>query len=176
MAEIEHSHLIQSVAVVRLIPHDDERGRFVETFRQEWLPGAPAMVQQNLSASRRGVLRGLHYHLNQADYTFCPQGRFFVALYDLRRSSPTRGTLQTIEIDGQTGVYVPPGVAHGFQALEDSVLVYLVDQYYDGDDERGVAWDDPTIGVPWPLPEPILSDRDQRNPKAREIPEAELPR
>jgi dTDP-4-dehydrorhamnose 3,5-epimerase len=168
---------IEGVVIVRLTAHADERGRLVETFRQEWLPARPAMVQATRSDSAAGVLRGLHYHRRQADYWYAPAGRLFVALYDLRRTSPTRGQSQTLDIgDGaEAGVYIPPGVAHGLQAMTDATLMYLLDRYYDGSDEFGLAWDDPTAAVPWPLPNPVLSARDIANPKLADIPEHELP-
>lgn len=177
MTRIEHSDLIDGVLLVRLEAHADERGRFLETFRAEWLEGRPPMVQGNRSDSRRGVLRGLHYHRRQADYWYAPTGRIFVAMHDLRRGSPTSGAGQTLEIgdDAQTGVYIPPGVAHGFQALTDATLTYLVDHYYDGADELGLAWDDPAAAIPWPLADPILSPRDAANPKLDDIADDDLP-
>ena len=177
MAEVQPSEVIPGVVIVRLQAHGDDRGRFVETFRQEWVPGATPMVQGNRSDSKAGVLRGLHYHLRQADWWYAPSGRIFVAMHDLRRSSPARGASLALEIgDGdQVGIYIPPGVAHGFQAVTDATLTYLVDRYYDGSDELGLAWDDPTASIPWPIPEPVLSSRDQANPKLDEIPPDRLP-
>ncbi len=177
MAEIVPSDRIEGLLVVRLNPNSDNRGRFLETFRQEWLDGRPAMVQGNRSDSRAGVLRGLHYHRHQADYWYAPRGRIFVGLHDLRRSSPTKGASDGFEIGegAELGVYIPPGVAHGFQAVTDATLTYLVDRYYDASDEFGLAWDDPSAAIRWPSAEPILSDRDQHNPKAEDIPESDLP-
>lgn len=168
---------ITGVLVVHLVARPDERGRLTETFRQEWFPGAPAMVQGTRSDSKAGTVRALHYHLYQSDYWYVPSGRILVGLHDLRRSSTSGGTTLAFEIgdDNEVGVYIPPGVAHGFQALTDSTLTYLVDRYYDASDEYGVAWDDPDIAVPWPHPNPILSERDKHNPKKADIPEAELP-
>ncbi len=176
MPNIE-SASITAVLLVHLAPQSDDRGRLIETFRQEWFPGAPPMVQGVRSDSRRGVVRALHYHRKQADYWHVPHGRIFVAMFDLRRSSPTKQTSLTIEIgDGaDIGLYIPPGVAHGFQALTDATLTYLVDQYYDASDEQGLAWDDPTAAIPWPIAEPVLSDRDKNNPKLDEIPDDMLP-
>ena len=168
---------ISGVLLVRLAGRGDERGRFMETFRQEWLPDAPPMIQANRSDSQAGTVRALHYHLHQADYWYVPFGRIMVGLHDLRRSSPTVGTTLAFEI-GETNeiaVYIPPGVAHGFQAVTDATLTYLVDRYYDPADEHGVAWDDPEIGVPWPIPNPTLSDRDKQNPKLADIPVDHLP-
>lgn len=168
---------IDGVRLVRLQVHGDDRGRFIETFRHEWFEGMPQMVQGNRSDSQAGALRGLHYHLRQADYWYVPLGSLLVALCDLRAGSPTKGTSLGFEIgDGnQTGVYIPPGVAHGFQAITDVTLTYLVDNYYDPDDENGLAWDDPNVKIDWPHPKPILSDRDRRNPNLDEIPPDRLP-
>ncbi|HVE91029.1 MAG TPA: dTDP-4-dehydrorhamnose 3,5-epimerase family protein [Actinomycetota bacterium] len=177
MANLKRSDLIDGVLIVDLQGRSDERGRFMETFRQEWFEGRPPLVQGNRSDSRRGVLRGLHFHRHQADYWYAPFGRILVAMHDLRRSSGTRGASQWFEIGegAELGVYIPPGVAHGFQALTDATLTYLVDRYYDPSDENGLAWDDPDAGIPWPLADPILSPRDMDNPKRQEIPEESLP-
>ncbi len=94
---------------------------------------------------------GLHYHLHQADYWYVPYGRARVVLHDLREGSPTDGATLTIDLgataDGGThdhrGVFIPPGVAHGFASLTDMTITYLVDGYYNPADELGVAWDDP---------------------------------
>jgi dTDP-4-dehydrorhamnose 3,5-epimerase len=146
----------------------DERGSFTETYRREWLPaGAGEMVQSNLSHSKEGVLRGMHYHRRQADYWVVIEGRAFVALFDLRHGSPTEGGRHELEMDGEgpTGVYIPPGVAHGFSARTDLTLLYLVDSYYhpEAPDEHGIAWDDPDLGIGWPGQNPVLSDRDRSN-------------
>jgi dTDP-4-dehydrorhamnose 3,5-epimerase len=168
---------IDGVGLVRLSVHGDERGRFIETFRQEWFPERNPMVQGNRSDSQAGTLRGLHYHLHQADYWYVPKGTLLVAMYDLRESSPTRGTSLGFEIgdDNQTGVYIPPGVAHGFQAVTDVTLTYLVDNYYDPNDENGLAWDDPNVKIDWPHPTPILSDRDKANPRLDKIAPDRIP-
>jgi dTDP-4-dehydrorhamnose 3,5-epimerase len=174
---IEPSRDIQGVVLVHLAEWPDERGRFIETYRWEWFPQTPPMVQANRSDSKRGVVRALHYHLHQADYWYVARGRILVALHDLRQSSSTNGASQSFEIgDGaDIGVYIPPGVAHGFQAVTDASLTYLVDQYYNADDENGLAWDDPDAGIPWPIPDAIVSERDRANPKRADIPPDKMP-
>ena len=135
------------------------------------------MVQGNCSFSKAGVLRGLHYHLKQADFWVVPSGRVRVGLYDLRVSSPTRGASDRLEVAGDQplGLYIPKGVAHGYYALEDSLMTYLVDEYYDNSDELGLRWDDPVVGIDWGVREPLLSDRDRDNPGLAEIPADRLP-
>jgi len=178
MAEIIESGIIAGVKFANLKTWADNRGRFLETFRKEWFPERSwDIIQTNCSDSRANVLRGLHYHLHQVDYWFAPQGMIRVALVDLRASSPTRGASQTLEIgeNNSVGVFIPIGIAHGFVALSDATLTYLVDNYYDGSDELGVAWNDPALGVTWGVSNPILSPRDLQNPLLREIPPHQLP-
>jgi dTDP-4-dehydrorhamnose 3,5-epimerase len=156
--------LLPGMHLIELTTHEDERGSFTETFRQAWLPGGvPPMVQANLSFSRVGALRGLHVHRRQADFWCVVQGSAFIALFDVRAGSPTEGRAWTDTFDaarGLRGLYIPPGVAHGFCALSDVRLLYMVDAYYTGDDEEGFAWNDPDLQVAWPLEKPILSPRD----------------
>jgi dTDP-4-dehydrorhamnose 3,5-epimerase len=160
--------LIEGVSRLALTPFDDERGCFCEVFRREWLPGVfPDPIQVNLSLSRMNVLRGLHYHRRQADLWVLLSGRIRAALYDTRSGSPTSGRSDVLEIAGgpHEGLLIPPGVAHGYLALEDSCLLYLVNSYYDGSDEHGVAWDDPGLGIDWGIDDPVLSPRDRANPR-----------
>ncbi len=169
------------IAGVRLVPlraFSDSRGYFFESFRRSWVPEAREMIQGNVSYSRAGVLRGLHYHLKQADFWLVPSGLVRAALVDLRLSSPTRGTSMVVELGTghPFGLYIPKGVAHGFYVVTDAMMTYLVDEYYDNSDERGVAWNDPELGVDWGVAEVTLSDRDRLNPRLSEIPLEALPR
>ena len=178
MANIEESKKIAGVQHVSLTPFGDERGRFVETFRRDWFPDRHwDRLQVNVSYSVPGVLRGLHYHLRQIDYWFVAKGSVRVGLCDLRRSSTTRLATETFEMShkNSTGLFIPVGVAHGFMTLEEVVLTYLVDNYYDGTDENGVAWNDPDIGMNWGTTSPQLSPRDAANRMLREIPGEEIP-
>lgn len=166
MADI---HGVRTVDLTRLA---DDRGSFAETFRQEWFPGTAPMVQSNLSRSRAGVLRGLHFHGAQADYWCVLEGSAFIALVDLRAGSPTQGRTWTTTIDApdaMRGLYIPSGVAHGFYAVADMALQYLVDRSFTGDDELGVAWDDPALALDWPSADPILSARDRSNPSLEDV-------
>ena len=173
MPEITKSKEIGGVVIVKPDVHGDNRGRFVETFRQEWLPdGAPTMVQGNRADRKEGALVGLHYHRLQADFWYVPNGRAMVVLHDLRASSPSDGVTLVLEIGehDHRGIYIPPGVAHGFYALTDMTITYLVDHYYDPADELGVAWDDPALQIVWPTADPELSQRDRTNPRRSAIP------
>jgi len=135
------------------------------------------MVQGNRSDKAAGAVVGLHYHLHQSDYWLCPRGIARVVLHDLREGSTTEGATQHLEISGDNcrGVFIPPGVAHGFASLSDLTLTYLVDSYYNAEDELGVAWDDPQIGADWGVTDPILSARDQNNPLRAHLPEGRRP-
>jgi dTDP-4-dehydrorhamnose 3,5-epimerase len=174
------STVIADVYTVNIKAYADERGRFMETFRQAWFPQVSwDKIQNNRSDSKPGVLRGLHYHFHQIDYWYVPKGIIRAAMVDLRSSSPTYRATQVIEIgeEHNTGVFIPVGVAHGFYALTECTLMYIVNNYYDASDERGVAWDDPDLGVDWGLNGtiPVLSPRDQGNRRLRDIPANELP-
>jgi dTDP-4-dehydrorhamnose 3,5-epimerase len=169
---------IQGVQVLPVRKFFDGRGYFFESYRRSWLPDVAEMVQGNVSFSKAGVLRGLHYHLRQADFWLVPSGHVRAALYDLRASSPTRGTSQFQDL-GEShpfGLYIPPGVAHGLYTFSPSIMTYLVDRYYDEGDELGVRWNDPALGLAWGIGAPIVSARDRRNPRLAEIPARALPR
>lgn len=161
---------IADVLLVTSPSHADERGAFAEAYRAAWLPSTAPMVQANHASRRAGSVVGLHYHRHQADYWYVVRGRVRAVLHDLRRSSPTDGTTITVELDGtglipmRQGLYIPPGVAHGFAAPTDVDLVYLVDRTYDPGDELGLAWDDPEVAADWGIAHPVLSARDRSNP------------
>jgi dTDP-4-dehydrorhamnose 3,5-epimerase len=163
--------LIHGVVLRDLVAHGDERGRFIETYRKEWVPGAREMVQANRGDRQAGCVVGLHFHRKQADWWYVVDGRARVVLHDLRIGSPTDGETMSFDMTGELpqGVYIPPGVAHGFASLTALTLTYLVDGYYDPADELGVAWDDPAIGADWGVTDPILSVRDQALPSRSEL-------
>ena len=173
------SEQIADVYTLDLQVFGDDRGRFSEMFRDAWFPQRPwKQTQVNRSHSVANTLRGLHYHHKQADYWHCLAGTLRVGLYDLRSWSPTYGVSQTIDVSGEdfTGVFIPPGIAHGFYSVTDLTLIYVVDNYYDGADELGVAWNDPALGLDWQIPgTPILSERDMANPLLSALPQNQLP-
>jgi dTDP-4-dehydrorhamnose 3,5-epimerase len=133
-------------------------------------------VQANVSFSKAGVLRGLHYHRRQLDHWVVVEGSVFVALVDLR-SPESQPAVVTRVLETDDSVTIPILVAHGFLALRPTKLLYFVTSEYDGSDEHGLAWDDPVVGVPWPDrsgPEAplVISARDQANPSLAEVREA----
>ncbi|MBW3573315.1 MAG: dTDP-4-dehydrorhamnose 3,5-epimerase [Actinobacteria bacterium] len=178
-ASITQSDVITGVYVVEPKVHHDERGCFVETYRREWFPAGLEMVQANRGDRGAGSVVGLHYHLHQADHWYVTAGSARVVLHDLRTGSPSDGATLAFDIDATAGdhrgVFIPPGVAHGFAALTDVTITYLVDRYYNPADELGVAWDDPEIGADWGLRAPMLSTRDQANPRRADLPPARRP-
>jgi dTDP-4-dehydrorhamnose 3,5-epimerase len=177
MPNITASDVIDGVYIVELDVHGDERGAFVETYRRSWFPHGREMVQGNLSNKQAGAVVGLHYHLHQSDYWLVPRGTARIVLHDLREGSPTDGKTLVMEIkaDDHRGVFIPPGVAHGFASVTDMTLTYLVENYYNPADELGVAWDDPDVGADWGIDDPVLSERDRNNPRRVDIPAGRRP-
>jgi dTDP-4-dehydrorhamnose 3,5-epimerase len=179
MPKITASTSIDGVLNVQLKAISDQRGRFSEIFRKEWFPQRKwAALQSNHSESAAGVLRGLHYHHHQVDYWYVIRGRIRAGLVDLRLSSPTHMKAITLDLSQEMGmgIYIPVGVAHGFFALEDATILYIVDNYYNGQDEFGVMWNDADINLNWGVKVPLLSKRDRRNPHLKDIPESDLPK
>jgi dTDP-4-dehydrorhamnose 3,5-epimerase len=139
----------------------DARGTFLELMRRS--EQQHEFVQVNHSFSRAGVLRGLHYHRLQYDLWYVVRGRARIALADLRSEAPR---VDMFELDGDSAstLLIPPGVAHGYLAVADLDLIYLVTHIYDPSDEHGIAWDDPLLAIEWGVEHPVLSVRDQTNP------------
>lgn len=137
----------------------DERGYFMESFRaDDWSKaGLPPLVQDNLSRSKRGVVRGLHYQKNPhaiGKLVRCVRGRIFDVAVDLRRHSPTYGRWASIELsdEGNSMFWIPAGFAHGFCALSDWADVsYKVTDYWTAAVDGGILWNDPAIGIQWPI-------------------------
>jgi dTDP-4-dehydrorhamnose 3,5-epimerase len=151
----------------------DDRGEFRELWRASWTDGISSrFIQANLSRSKAGVLRGMHAHQRQDDLWLALEGRAFVALVDLRGGPAVAPRHYAFEATAGQAVLIPAGVAHGFMVIEPLALGYLVTNEYDGTDEHGFAWDDPLAGIPWPRIDPILSARDQDNPRLLSVLEA----
>lgn len=159
--------------------HADSRGFFVETYSQQsWGDlGVPTrFVQDNHSRSIRGTIRAFHFQADpgQPKLVRVARGRALDVVVDIRRSSPTFGEWESFELDDERNlqVYVPIGFAHGFCALSEVVdVVYRVGSYYNPATERGIAWNDRGLRIPWPANPSILSERDRLLPTLREIAE-----
>ncbi|MFN2204869.1 MAG: dTDP-4-dehydrorhamnose 3,5-epimerase family protein, partial [Candidatus Promineifilaceae bacterium] len=135
MTKVESLGEISGLQIVRLQAFGDDRGRFMETFRKEWFPQRSwDRVQMNRSDSKKRVLRGLHYHHRQIDYWYVVQGLLRAALVDIRPDSATYLNTFLIEMGGENniGLFIPSGVAHGFFAISDVTLTYVIDNYFDG--------------------------------------------
>ena len=151
---------IDSVSFHPLGSHVDERGSLTEIFRNEWSL-AIEPVQWNVVRSHAGTLRGVHCHVQHADALVVIDGELILGLIDLRPDSPTEGRSQLHRVDAlSTVVFIPPGVAHGFAFERPTTMVYAVSEYWNLDDELGCRWDDPGLGIEWPLSSPTLSPRD----------------
>lgn len=150
--------------------HGDARGYFMETFRQSWFTerGIDALfVQDNQSRSAQGILRGLHYQLEfpQGKLVRVLSGEVYDVAVDLRRSSPTfrQWVGVTLSADNHRQLWVPPGFAHGFYVTSETAeIAYKCTEYYHPEDDHSLRWDDPELGITWPLvnPEPVLSTKD----------------
>jgi dTDP-4-dehydrorhamnose 3,5-epimerase len=145
-----------------LEPHADERGVFIELFRDSWgLAVAPA--QWNAVRSESNVLRGVHMHWRHSDYLTVVAGRATIGLHDLREGSSTEGLGAIVELGAgaPAALTIPTGVAHGFYFHDPSLHVYAVSHEFDPADELGCRWDDPGLGIEWPCSDPSLSERDR---------------
>ncbi len=171
---------IEGLMVIKPKLFVDQRGYFMESFRKRDFAEMGVdveFVQENQSKSKKGTLRGLHFQKNrpQAKLVRAVRGSVFDVAVDLRRESPTFGRWQGVILDSEVKnmFYVPAGFAHGFLALtEDAEFSYKCSEYYDGEDEGGLYWNDPDIGIEWPLASigwPLLSEKDRRLPRLREL-------
>jgi dTDP-4-dehydrorhamnose 3,5-epimerase len=151
-------------------PHTDQRGFFSRTFdaaTAELAGLAPAnFLQDSLSRSGRGVIRGLHLRggAGEAKLIRCSYGAIFDVIVDLRPASPTFGNWESFELRDteQTSLYIPSGCAHGFQALtEPADVSYRIDRVHDPAEDVAIAFDDAELGIPWPLPVSVMSQRDR---------------
>jgi dTDP-4-dehydrorhamnose 3,5-epimerase len=164
--------------------HADARGFFLESYREStWREhgvDVTRWVQDNHSRSARGVLRGMHFALGegQAKLVRCGRGRILDVVVDLRRGSPTHGEWEAAELSDENArqLFVPVGFAHGFCVLSEVAdVLYKCSSYYDPAVERGIAYDDPDLGIAWPDGlELVVSDRDRHAPRLREV-AGELP-
>lgn len=188
-AEIQAVERIETplpgVVLIKPRVFEDDRGFFVETYNRRALAkvGIQAdFVQDNHSRSSRGVLRGLHYQLGQpqAKLVRVTRGTVYDVAVDIRRGSPNFGSWTAAELSDANKLimFTPEGFAHGFLVLSESAeFQYKCSDFYAPDEERGIAWNDPGIGIQWPLDglEPVLSSRDQNWPTLDAASDADLP-
>lgn len=175
---------IPGLLLIEPLVHGDARGFFMESYSRDRYAeaGLPReFVQDNLSLSARGILRGLHLQHPHGQGKLCSvlEGEVFDVAVDVRVGSPTFGKWKgvTLSSENKRQVYVPPGFAHGFCVLSERALfLYKCTDFYSAPSELGVAWDDPDIGIDWPVDAPRLSDKDRENPRLKDIPREALPR
>jgi dTDP-4-dehydrorhamnose 3,5-epimerase len=168
---------LAEVILVEPDVHRDARGYFLETYHQEkyaaaGIPGP--LVQDNHSHSVRGTLRGLHAQLRrpQGKLVRAVEGEMFDVAVDIRRGSPTFGKWVGVVLSGENfrELWIPPGFVHGFCVLSDRVHVeYKCSDFYVAGDEISVAWNDPEVGVAWPIKNPTLSPKDAAAPRLAEL-------
>lgn len=174
---------LEDVVIVRPRIFQDKRGFFTETFRMDKLREAGIrrpFVQDNLSQSVRGTLRGLHYQIinPQAKLVMVTEGEILDVAVDLRRNSPGFGRYvsRRLSEDNKELLYIPEGFAHGFFVLSKrATFLYKCTDYYNPAGERGIRWNDPRIGIEWPAVEPILSEKDGSLPLLEELRDADIP-
>ncbi len=170
---------LNGVLVLKPRVIEDRRGFFLESYSARTLAALGVdvpFVQDNHSRSVRGTVRGLHFQSSpgQGKLLRVASGRIFDVAVDLRHGSPTFGQWfgQELSADNFLQMYVPVGFAHGFCVLSNwADLLYKATNFYDAETERGLAWNDPTVNVKWPVDDPVLSDRDQNMPLLHELPE-----
>jgi dTDP-4-dehydrorhamnose 3,5-epimerase len=173
---------LEGLLIIQPKVFGDARGFFMETwnqreYRQHGLAGE--FVQDNLSLSRRGTLRGLHFQnpRPQAKLLQVLQGEVFDVAVDIRRSSSTFGRWYSLVLSAENKrqFFVPPGFAHGFAVLSDTALLhYKCTDFYSPNDETGLRWDDPDLAIRWPFNEPLLSPKDAQAPPLRQLPPERL--
>ena len=175
---------LPGLVIIEPAVHGDDRGFFMESYSRDRYAeaGLPReFVQDNLSLSAKGILRGLHlqHPHDQGKLCFVLEGEVFDVAVDVRVGSPTFGRWEGVVLSSQNKrqLYVPPGFAHGFCVLSDRALFsYKCSDFYASQSELGVAWDDPDVGIAWPIGAPQLSAKDRQNRKLRDIPIDCLPR
>jgi dTDP-4-dehydrorhamnose 3,5-epimerase len=161
----------------------DNRGFFMETYnraRLEELGIEDHFVQDNHSLSGKGTLRGLHYQLRRAQAKLCwvIEGEALDIVVDIRRGSPTFGKWEAVTLSAEqhNQIYIPRGFAHGFLALTERVqFLYKCSDFYDKSDEYGIFWGDPELKIEWGAVNPVISERDAKNPPLAQVPAEQLP-
>ena len=174
---------IPGVIIIEPKIFGDERGFFAEVYRAEIFAenGIPEwFVQDNLSRSKKGTLRGLHYQLRnpQAKLVMATRGTVIDVAVDIRRDSPTYGKHVIAELseENKRMMYIPAGLAHGFAVISEIAdFQYKCSKYYDPSSEKGIFWNDPDIGIPWNITDPLLSEKDKNARMLKDMNKEELP-
>ena len=174
---------IQGPKIIKPAIYPDARGFFCETYHRERYADngiQTIFVQDNMSSSKGGTLRGLHYQFphTQAKLVQVVQGEVLDVIVDIRRSSPTFGKWAGVTLSGENNrqFYVPEGFAHGYCVLSETALfTYKCSDFFAPDCEKGILWSDPDIGIAWPIEDPILSDKDQVYPRLGDVDKGDLP-
>lgn len=174
---------LPEVKLIKPAVFGDERGFFLETWNQQRYPQAgleAAFVQDNVSSSRRGILRGLHfqYPFAQGKLVHVLQGEVFDVAVDIRRASPRFGAWVGVVLSAENHhqLYIPPGFAHGFCVTSDqAIFAYKCTEFYHPETERSLLWNDPALGIQWPLANPELSAKDRNGLCLQEFNTDDLP-
>ncbi len=182
MERIETS--LPGVFELRPVIYRDARGFFIETYHQAKFTDLgirDTFVQDNHSRSAKGTLRGLHYQLHHPQAKLCRvvEGEALDVAVDIRVGSPHFGKWTSVLLSAkeQNQIYIPTGFAHGFFALTDTVtFLYKCSDYYAPADEYAILWNDPDVAISWGKSDPVLSERDRKNPRLRDIPPESLPK
>jgi dTDP-4-dehydrorhamnose 3,5-epimerase len=174
---------LPGVLLIRPRVFRDDRGRFLETWREEryadaGIPGP--FVQDNAASSTRGVVRGLHYQYPepQGKLVMALEGEVFDVAVDVRRSSPNFGQWVGARLSGENGhqLWIPEGFAHGYAVLSDrAIFAYKCTRPYSPDADAAIRWDDPAVGIEWPVSDPLLSEKDARAPLLGDVHPDRLP-
>jgi dTDP-4-dehydrorhamnose 3,5-epimerase len=176
--QVSHIARISEALMFRPQPHVDERGFFSRTFDSDITRSVgidpAAFVQDSISRSKLGVVRGMHLRrgAGESKLVRCSYGAIFDVIVDLRLGSPTYGNLETFELrdEEQLTLYVPAGCAHGFQALTDPADVsYRINRRHDPAEDVTIAFDDPELAISWPLPVSLMSQRDKTAPSLADV-------
>lgn len=176
MDEFIQKTSIEGLLILKRPKHEDERGFFKEIFHVDEIEKTLNIefkgVQMNHAFSKPKVLRGIH--AENWNKIICPlNGEVFVAVLDIRPESPTFGQVETFNINDENRIalFISKGLANSYCITGEQAVdyVYLVDAYYDGTDQRAVAFDDPDLNINWPISDPIISERDKNNPNLREL-------
>lgn len=173
---------IPDVLLLKPEVYRDERGFFLETYREEHFKEKQIdvhFVQDNLSKSQKNTVRGLHYQIDQQQdkLLMVMEGAILDVAVDLREGSPTFGEHVAMELSAENKhqIFIPKGFAHGFSVLsEDALVYYKCTDYYYPEGERGLLWNDPELGIDWKVADPIISEKDRNQPHLQEIKKEDL--